>query len=116
MVFFTFLGFSLCLIVPSLWWLGVILSYLGYLYALKHASKIMPVSGNLVLIEQDAWLQISQQGTVLEGVIKHAQLHAALLTFEIHTNGGKKHRLAFVANAMDSASWRHLSRIALQAN
>ncbi|AOT09194.1 hypothetical protein [Pseudoalteromonas luteoviolacea] len=76
----------------------------------------MPASGNLVLLEKDAWIQISQQDAIFEGVIRHAQRHATFLIFEIHSNCGKKRRLVFVDNAMDSVSWCHLNRIALQTN
>ncbi|MBQ4877058.1 hypothetical protein [Pseudoalteromonas luteoviolacea] len=113
-VCFISLAFILFLIFPSIWWSISALCYAGYLFALKHTTKIMPVSGDLVLIEQDAWVQLSDKEVIFEGVIRHAQKYASIITFELYSDCGKKRRLMFIDNAMDPDSWCHLSRIALQ--
>lgn len=74
----------------------------------------MPVSGDLILIEQDAWVQLSYNEVIFEGVIRNAQKYASIVTFDLYSETGEKRRLMFIDNAMDPDSWCHLSRIALQ--
>ncbi|MBQ4836133.1 hypothetical protein [Pseudoalteromonas luteoviolacea] len=114
-VFFVIFAFLLLVLIPELWWLHLTLCYLGYRHALFTCTKIMPKEGDITLIEKDIWFKLASEAKHSEGTISYGKVFASLLIVEVRCESGEKVRLAFMASAMGSDAWSHLSRIALQA-
>ncbi|KZX00558.1 hypothetical protein JL49_10885 [Pseudoalteromonas luteoviolacea] len=115
MVFFLCLWFALLLFAPDLWWLGVLLCSLGFVDARKRIRSAMPEHGNIQIQEGETWLLISDTTLVVQGEVASARRYASWLVISVKTDSGTK-RVAFLASAMDEASWSHFNRIVLASH
>ncbi|KZN60645.1 hypothetical protein N474_00255 [Pseudoalteromonas luteoviolacea CPMOR-2] len=111
-VFFLCLWFVLFLLVPNLWWLSAALCSVALIDAKQRLINIMPVTGVVLIQENESWLQLNGPILDLQGDLTSAHRYANWLVITIRTEKGTR-RLAFIASAMDKVSWSHLNRIAL---